>query len=142
MENTLVSEVNVKIDAPVEKVWEALTDPEMIKKYFYDTVIRTDWIPGNPIKFTGEFQGKKYEDKGTVKAIEPFSLIQYNYWSSMSGLEDCAENYSNITYKLTKYDGGTLLTVIQDNIKSEKLKEHSTESWKTVIDNLKQLIEA
>lgn len=59
------------ISAPPGQVWNALTDPTVIKKYFLGTEVTTSWRVGEPITFKGEWQGKHYEDKGVVLSYEP-----------------------------------------------------------------------
>ncbi len=142
MKNDLVNKVSVTIDAPLSKVWDALTKPEIIKQYFFGTDTHTDWKVGRPITFTGEWQGKKYEDKGTVLEFEPERMLKYTYWSSMSQLEDKPENYVPITYEVKKEGDKTLLTVIQENIPDEKMRAHSEQNWKMVLENLKKLLES
>ena len=137
MENT----VKITIDASAARVWQALTDPDLIRKYFFGTNTESTWKPGTPVKFSGEWEGKTYEDKGTVLEAVPEKKLKYNYWSSMSGIEDKPENYANITYTLEERNGSTLLTVHQDNIPDEKMREHSEANWKMVLNQLKQLLE-
>ena len=141
MKSDITGSASITIDAPVEKVWEALTKPELIKEYFFGTNTETDWTVGSPIRFFGEWEGKHYEDKGTILDIEQNKLIQYSYWSSMSGIEDKPENYIVVTYDLFEEAGKTTLTVTQENIPDEKMKEHSEQNWKTVLDGLKKLLE-
>ncbi|MCW3085472.1 MAG: hypothetical protein JWP12_2838 [Bacteroidetes bacterium] len=141
MKNNITGSASISIDASVEKVWEALTTPKLIKKYFFGTDTHTDWKPGSKITFTGEWEGKSYEDKGTIISVEKNKMIKYNYWSEMSGIEDKPENYVTITYELAKDDDKTKLTITQENIPDEKMKEHSIENWKKVMSNLKELVE-
>ena len=99
------------------------------------------WKPGTPVKFSGEWEGKTYEDKGTVLEAVPSKRLKYNYWSSISGIEDKPENYANITFTLDEQNGKTILTVHQDNIPDEKMREHSEANWKMVLNQMKQLLE-
>jgi uncharacterized protein YndB with AHSA1/START domain len=137
----LIGKTTVHIKAEPAKVWEALTKPELIKQYFFGTEAISDWKEGSPLIFRGEWQGKSYEDKGTILKIESHKLLRYKYWSSMSGTKDVPENYANITYELAKENGTTALTITQDNIPSEESKEHSQQNWKMVLDGLKKLVE-
>lgn len=141
MKNNMVAIVRININAPIAKVWEALTKPEIIQKYFFGTHTVTDWKPGSPILFEGKWQGKSYRDKGTVLDIEENKLIQYNYWSSMSGMEDKPENYLTITYSLSGSDSDVTLSIKQENIPDEKMKTHSEENWEKVLKGLKQVVE-
>lgn len=144
MKSNITGKAAISINAPVSKVWEALTKPEIIKQYFFGTDTTTDWKPGSPITFKGEWEGKSYEDKGTVMLVEPEKLIRYSYWSSMSGIEDKPENYVIITYKLSHENGEddkTHITITQENIPDEKTKAHSEQNWAKVLNGLKELLE-
>jgi uncharacterized protein YndB with AHSA1/START domain len=141
MKNQITGRAGIRINSSIDKVWEALTNPELIKKYFFGTDTKTDWKVGSPITFTGEWEGKKYEDKGTILEIQPKELIKYEYWSSMSGMEDKPENYVPITYEIATENDQTKVMITQENIPSEEIKKHSLENWKMVLFNLKELLE-
>ncbi len=136
-----VVKVSTLIHAPAAKVWEALTNPELIQHYLFGTRAETDWKVGGPIKWKGEWQGRAYEDKGIVLQFVPERLIETTYWSSMAGLPDTPENYKRVAYELRPENGGTLLTLTQDNNASEEDKNHSEQNWKMVLDGLKKLVE-
>ena len=96
---------------------------------------------GSRIIYKGEWQGKEYEDGGTILQLVPEKIFQSTYWSSMSGTEDKPENYATVTYELAKKDGGTLLSLTQDNCKTEEQKRHSEENWSIVLKGLKKVAE-
>lgn len=141
MKETLHAKVSVSINAAPSKVWKAITTPASIKKYLMGADVSTDWKEGSPINYTGEYNGKKYHDKGVIKKIEPEKIFQSTYWSSMGGKEDKPENYNLVTYNLAEKDGKTVLTLTQDNVGSEKEKEHVTGNWKAVLKKLKEIAE-
>jgi len=141
MKNQLTGRASVTIDAPVSKVWEALTTPEIIKKYFFGTNAISDWKEGSPLIFKGEWEGKSYEDKGIILKSVPNKIFKYKYWSSMSGIEDKPENYVTITYELHEDNGETVLNITQENIPDENMKDHSEENWNNVLNGLKSLLE-
>jgi len=82
----------VTISAPRAEVWDALTNPEKVKKWMHGTEMSTDWKEGSPITWTGEWKGKPYQDKGEVLEIEPEKMLRYTHWSPMGGSEDKPEN--------------------------------------------------
>lgn len=131
----------IKFKAPAAKVWQGLTDPAMVKAYFFGTNLESTWRVGEAIKFSGEWDGHKYEDKGTILEIDPGQFVKYSYWSSMSGTEDKPENYANITYSLAQDGNETILTITQDNVKSQEAKEHSEQNWQGMFEGLKKMIE-
>ncbi len=141
MNNNLIGAAGIRIDAPVSKVWEALTTPSLIKQYFFGTNAISDFKEGSPLIFKGEWEGKEYEDKGTILKVVPQKLFRYNFWSSLSGIEDKPENYVIITYELTERNNGTYLSVKQENIPDEKMRQHSEENWNKVLAELKEFLE-
>jgi uncharacterized protein YndB with AHSA1/START domain len=130
----------ITVNASPARVWKALTDPEDIKAWLFGTKTTSDWKKGSSITYTGEWEGKKYEDKGTILALEKGKLLKYNYWSSFSGTEDVPANYANIIYSLTPDKSGTVLTITQDNCKSAEARDHSAKNWAMILDNLVKLL--
>ena len=132
----------VTINAPKAEVWDALTNPEKVKKYMHGTEMSTDWKEGSPITWTGEWQGKPYQDKGEALEVEPKRVLKYTHWSPMGGSEDRPENYHTVTYELAGGDGTTTLTLTQDNNASpEEADKMATDNWGPVLNGLKETIE-
>lgn len=141
MAKGLTAAVSIEFKTDQASVWKGLTDPAIIKQYFFGTNVECDWKKGSPIFFRGEWEGKTYEDKGTVLDINPGTYLKYSYWSSMSGTADIPENYVDVSYSLSHKDGITTLTVKQEGIKTEESMKHSMDNWTMVFDGLKKLIE-
>lgn len=142
MTNDLTLTKSIKINASTAKVWEALTNPELIKQYFFGTECISDWKKGSPILYKGMWDGKPYEDKGNILDIETGKFIHYNYWSSFSGTADLPENYVEIKYELKEDNGDTIFTVIQSGFKTQEAHDHSDTNWGYVMDGLKKMLEA
>lgn len=141
MANKLSVTASMHINAPVNNVWQALTDPAMIKEYLFGTNAVSDWKKGSSITYSGEWEGKKYEDKGEIIDIVPGKLLHTTYFSSMSGKEDKPENYANVIYELTPENGGTTISVTNDNIEEENGRQHMKENWTKVLEGMKNLLE-
>lgn len=122
-------------------MWEALINPELIKQYFFGVDVVTDWKEGSPILYKGEWEGKPFEEKGNVIKVEHEKCLVTNYWTPTFDLPDSLENYSTITYELASEGGGTKLSIIQENVRSEKAKDDSEKNWNVVLDGLKKLLE-
>jgi len=137
----LSTHLSTMIEAPPEDVWAALTQPAAIKRWFFGVDTETDWVPGNPIVHRGEWQGRPYEDKGTVVAFDPPSSLIHTHWSAMSGLPDEPENYQEVRWTLEPRDGGTLLTLDEINLPSEDAKATSEQAWAGALDGLKRVAE-
>jgi len=133
----------VTIDASTDKVWQALTDPTMVRQYMHGTQMSTDWKQGSPITWRGEWKGREYEDKGTVLDVQPQRLLRYTHWSPMGGSEDRPENYHTVTYELSAEDGKTVLKLIQDNNPSqEEADKMAANNWAPVLQGLRETAES
>jgi len=131
----------ININAPTSKVWNTLTNPDLIKEWLFGSKVISDWKVGSQILFTGNWQGTDYADKGTILAFVPENKFQYNYWSGFSGLPDSPENYSVITFELTPNGNTTILTLTQTNFPTETGYEHSDKNWDTTLVILKKITE-
>ena len=141
MNKTLTAKATITINAPAYRVWEALTNPELLKQYFFGADVITDWKEGSQIIYKGTYEGKAYEDKGNVLKVEPEKLLITTHWSPLSGSPDSPENYHKVSYELASENGSTHLTITQDNNSTIKEQEQNANSWKIVLDSMKKLLE-
>jgi uncharacterized protein YndB with AHSA1/START domain len=138
----LIAKASITIDAPVARVWQALVSPEIIKQYMFGTNVVTDWKEGEPIVWQGEWQGKAYEDKGTILKIDRECVLQYSHFSPLSGQPDVPENYHTVTVELSGAGGQTRVSLSQNNNATEQDRVHSENMWQMMLDSLKKLLES
>ena len=136
-----VAKVSTVIDAPKEQVWDALTDPDAISRYMLGAKVTTDWKEGSPITWEGEWDGRPYQDKGTVREVRPPQILEYSHFSPLIGLPDVPENYHTVRIEVIEDGPATRVTLIQDNNETEETKDHSEGNWKTMLDGLKEVVE-
>jgi uncharacterized protein YndB with AHSA1/START domain len=129
------------IKAPAEKIWEALTDPELIKKYLFGVDVTSDWKVGSSITYRGVWEGKPFEDKGKIVELEPNKTLKASYWTSFSGREDKPENYDMVTYELSEENGESMLTITQENNFSQEEVDRAAKNWASVLENIKKMLE-
>ena len=142
MDKSLIASSSIQIKSTAEKIWEVMTNPDKIKVYLFGTNVKTDWKVGSPIVFEGEYQGQQYIDKGNVIQHIPNKLLQYNYWSGFSGLEDKPENYADVSYKIEPISNDAFeLTWYQQGFSSEEGKLHTEEGLKSMLIQIKNLAE-
>jgi uncharacterized protein YndB with AHSA1/START domain len=141
MNEKYVAKASTTINAPTLRVWEALTQPDLIKQYLFGTQVTTDWKVGSPITYEGVWEGKAYKDKGVILQVEPGKLLVSTFWSALSGLPDIPENYQTVRYELAAEDGGTRLTILQDNNPTQEDANHSAQNWNMVLGGIKKLLE-
>jgi uncharacterized protein YndB with AHSA1/START domain len=141
MNDIHIAQAHVEINAPIAKVWDALVDPALIKQYMFGTNVVSDWREGAPIVWKGEWQGKAYEDKGTILQLKPQRVLEYSHFSPLAGQADVPENYHTVTIELTPAVAGTMVTLSQDNNATDEEREHAEQNWRTMLDSLKQFLE-
>ena len=137
-----IAKASTTIDAPRAQVWEALVTPSMIREYMFGTDMSSDWKEGSAVTWKGEWQGKAYEDKGTILRIEPERVLEYTHFSPLMGLPDKPENYHKITIELSGDGSRTNVALSQDNNPTDEEREHSEQNWKMMLDGLKKFVEA
>jgi len=141
LDRSFISKTLIVINAPIAKIWEALVNPDIVKKYFFGAKVVSSWKEGSSITFTGEYQGNRYEEKGLILQCKPEILLQYTHWSSLEELPDVPENYRNWTFNLSEEGTNILLSITEDNIPTEKEWERSEEFWTGTLSTIKQLLE-
>ena len=141
MIDTFTGASRITMRASAEKVWEALTNPEIVKQYLFGTEVISDWKVGSPIRYKGLWKDKPYEDKGTILELIPNKLLKTTYWSGFSEREDIPENYLVVSYQLEAADGETTLTITTENNPSAADAEEVSKNWEYVQHLMKDLLE-
>ena len=131
----------IKINAPVNKVWDALTKPELVKKWQYGSELITDWNVGSTIRFRTEWEGKVFEQWGAILDVVQNKVIRYSLFAPRPDLEDKPENYFIMNYILMEGENQVTLEIIQeDNRPGAKQSEQQGEG-NPILNGLKLLIE-
>jgi uncharacterized protein YndB with AHSA1/START domain len=149
MDKGLTARASTTINVPNATVWEALTNPEIIRQYMYGAETVSNWKAGSDIVWKGEWEGMKYEDKGVILSIEPGYTLRYSHFSTLEGVPDVLENYHTVTYTLSneddysfsKEEDQTFISLTQDNNANEKALENSQKMWETLLTDLKKILE-
>jgi len=140
--NNFIAKAEVSIQGSLDLVWDALINPETIKKYMFGTTVVSDWREGGNIIWKGEWKGKQYEDKGVILQLKPKKLLKYTHFSPLTGLRDVPENYHTVRIELTKLGKFVHVTLSQDNNATEEAREHSEQNWNMMLKGLKELLES
>ena len=132
---------STRVDAPVEAVWKAITTPAEIKKWFFGVDTESEWTVGSQLIHRGEYQGKPYVDKGEILDFEPPRRLVHTHWSDASGQPDAAEHYQTVAWDLADRDGGTELTITEENLPSNEAATTSEAAWAVALKSLKEQLE-
>ena len=130
------------LNAPVEKVWNALTQPELVKQWQYGSDLLTDWKTNHEIRFRNEWEGQVFEQWGTVLEVIPNQKIKYSLFFPRPELEDKPENYFIMSYILSEENQKTKLEIIQEDNRPGAVQEEPQGEENPILQGLKALIES
>lgn len=143
---------SIRIAAQPHQVWDAIMAPSAGETW-RNAHFTTDWQIGAPIAIEAEIGAKRYRDKGRVLRVEPPMLLEYSYWSQVSGLPDVPQCYATITMTLAADGSETMLTVTQQvppspvrrgngwEIGADSGAKHVAFYWRMALPRLKQAVE-
>ena len=140
MSKDLTVKKSIRLNARISDVWEALTNPESTKKYFFNCKAISDWKVGSPIVFNAMVEGKEIPVvKGIVTAIEQPSLLEHSCFSPEC--EDVPSKHTSVTYRLVSENDVTELSVTQGRFDDEEAFRHTDTSWDKVLEGLRTMLE-
>jgi uncharacterized protein YndB with AHSA1/START domain len=131
----------LKINATIQRVWDTLTRPELVKLWQYGSDLITTWEAGGDIRFRTEWEGKVFEQWGKVLEVQPMKMIRYSLFAPAPGREDKPGNYFIMNYILTGENGQVKLEIIQEDNRPGAVQEEPQGEENPVLKMLKQTAE-
>jgi uncharacterized protein YndB with AHSA1/START domain/DNA-binding transcriptional ArsR family regulator len=128
----------IYIKATPERLWQAITDPEMRRKYQFGVAVSSDWAPGSPyLGSTGSstetiFEGENLEVDPPRRLVQSFRAL----W----GDEAKAEGTSRVTWEIEPIGDTCRLTVTHDQLR-EDASDEIYGGWPQILSGLKTLLE-
>ncbi len=117
------------------KLWEALTQPEFIRQYWFGSENRSTWKEGDPIE--GLNDEGQLEWKGTILKSVPESEVVFTF-------DHLAEEPpSRVTFKLDPQAAGMVqLTITHDEFQEvSPIRERVKNGWPKIVEGIKSLLE-
>ena len=134
----------IRIAAPVEKVWRAVTEPEQISRWFGRTELDGAG-PGARGSITFDGYGRV---SLAIEAVDAPRLISYRWGNddALGHLPDELDDHATVfTFTLKAVDDGTELTVVETGFDrtsnpASNMAEHAA-GWVEELDKLVALLE-
>ncbi len=133
------------IDAPVERVWALITEPEHVGRWFGDAGAEIDLRPGGEMVISWADHGTTH---GRVVAVEPHTRFSYRWapFRDPGGTEPVEGNSTLVEFTLAPDADGTLLRVVESGFASlggsdeqrERNHASTTGGWQSEIDELRE----
>lgn len=128
------------IAAPIERVWQALTDGEVTARYFFGRRIESDWRAGSQVLYLGE--GGRVDVQGSVIVCDEPRLLSFTwrvvFLDEYRGLPEAV-----VTFQLDPVGDLVCLTLTerQSETVDEKYRDGGRRGWPYVLSGLKTLLE-
>ncbi|WP_394665793.1 SRPBCC domain-containing protein [uncultured Chryseobacterium sp.] len=134
--------VEQKINAPVYKVWRALTDKTEMQLWYFD-IFDFELQTGKIFNFYEPGEEKKYHHQGEILEIVPNEKLKYSW-----AYPEFSDKKTIVTWELKPDENGTLIKLIHEDIDYfNDLGEHFsresfTEGWNGILnESLKPYLE-
>lgn len=126
------------IKASPERVWQAITEPDLTMRYFHGARITN--TPDRHVSFGPD--GANWGDGAVLEWDPPRRLV--HEWRSLYDPDLAAEEPSRVTWDIEPQEGGLcLVTVTHDRLEGAPgtAKSVSGTGWMYVLSGLKTLLE-
>lgn len=125
----------VYIRTTPERLWQALTDPQMTRQYFYGSLVESDWKVGSPLNRNNPDGEHMLE--GELLEIEPMRRLVHTFYDS-----GFADPPSRVTWEIEQLGDVCKLTLTHEHYRGESDVFKSTlTGWNPVLSGLKTLLE-
>jgi uncharacterized protein YndB with AHSA1/START domain len=128
----------IYIKATPERVWEAITDPEMRATYNFGTRQETDWKPGSRYEMTHPGAGVLLGEGENLEVDPPRRLVQS--FTALWSDEVKAEGTSRITWEIEPVGDSCHVRVTHDELR-EGANGELYGGWPMILSGLKTLLE-
>ncbi len=135
-EKTMEKVFEIYIKTTPERLWEAITDPELRGKYTFGMRVHSDWTAGST--YRGESASGLLVEGENIEVDPPRRLVQSfdALWSD----DVKAEGTSRVTWEIEPVADSCRLTVIHDELR-EGAHGELYGGWPMILSGLKTLLE-
>lgn len=122
-----------------QKVFEAITRPEMASRYWGHENV-SDWQQGSKWEHVRANDERKVELVGEVIEVSPPTRLVIS-WANASQAAD-PDSYSRVTFDIVEYDDMVRLTVSHDDlVVGSGMANGVSKGWPAVLSSLKSFLE-
>jgi uncharacterized protein YndB with AHSA1/START domain len=132
----------IYIQAPVQRVWDALLDPEFTRQYFHSTVFLSDFRPGS--RYRNVLPGDRDAVEGVIEEIDPPHRLVMT-WHVLYDAALAGEAPGRVEWRLVSAnddDSVTRVTLRHGDLALSPLTwEHVRLGWVEILGSFKTLLE-
>ena len=130
------------IKASPDRIWEAITKPELVKLYYHNCRLESEVQAGGRWRAWSPDHTKLWVDAEILEFDPPQRLV--HGWRSLYNPELAVEEPSRVAWEIEPQEGGfCLLTVTHDQLEGAPKTAASVHGpgWTMVLSGLKSLLE-
>jgi uncharacterized protein YndB with AHSA1/START domain len=138
LEETMEKVFEIYIKTTPERLWEAITDPEMRQKYSFSVGVYSDWTVGSKYEGIPAQASSPIVEGENIEVDPPRRLVQSfrALWSDAVK----SEGTSRVTWEIEQVGDSCRLTVTHDQLREDANNELYG-GWMMVLSGLKTLLE-
>ena len=137
LENTMEKVFEIYIRTTPERLWDAITDPEIRSKYNFGAAVYTDWTPGSSLEMVAPKAGVLGD--GEVLEVDPPRRLVHTMTALWSD-EVKNEGTSRVTWEIEPIADSCRLTVTHDQLR-EGANDQIYGGWPMILSGLKTWLE-
>jgi uncharacterized protein YndB with AHSA1/START domain len=134
--HTMEKIFEIYIKTTPERLWKAITDTEMRRKYNFGAVVTSDWTPGS--HYEGVGGGKRILEGENLEVDPPRRLVQS--FRALWGEDVKSEGTSRVTWQIEPIGDSCLLKVTHDQL-HEDSNSQLYGGWPMILSGIKTLLE-
>ena len=129
----------IYIRATPERIWQAITDSELVKRYYFGSVIDSEFRPGSPIVYKQPDTGRIDITGDVVEADPPRRLV---HTFKVAWDPDVDDPPTRVTWEITPMGGACKVSVTHDGFADENETFRQTkDGWPLILSGLKTVLE-
>ena len=126
------------IETTPEKLWEALTNSEFSKRYWFNTELKSDWKLGSPFALV---MNGTTTDVGEILEADRPRRLSYTFHHVLSEA-DRKERPTKVVFTIEAYGNLVKLTVTHEGFAAgSELLDGISRGWPAILSGLKSLLE-
>jgi uncharacterized protein YndB with AHSA1/START domain len=128
------------IRASQEEVWDAITDPATVAKFFFGAQVESTYEVGSKLRSVSPDGSDTWGDNTILECDPPRRLV--HTWRSLYDPVMAAEPESRVTWEIeAQADGLAKLTLVHDRLDASPRTAASVRGWSYILSNLKTVME-
>jgi uncharacterized protein YndB with AHSA1/START domain len=128
----------IYIKTTPERLWEAITNPEMRRQYNFGVGVESDWTAGSSYESVHPGAGIAIAEGENLEVDPPRRLVQT--MTALWGEHVKAEGKSRVTWDIEQVEDSCRLTVTHDQLR-EGANDELYGGWPMILSGLKTLLE-